>query len=140
MEDCSSNSNPQLILHRYAIPTPQQIVIVTRKLMKTYWRSPSYSVIRPLVLVITTLSLGTIFFGTGKLGDQADVGDVQNVMGSVYSSTSILSLMCLMTAMPILAAERTVFYREQAASSYSPLSLSVATGVVEVPYLLAQVR
>ena len=37
-----------------------------------------------------------------------------------------------------VAAERAVFYRETAASMYSPAPYSFATGVAELPYLAAQ--
>lgn len=44
----------------------------------------------------------------------------------------------LITAMPVVAQERTVFYRERAASMYSALPFAIAAGSVEVPYILAQ--
>jgi ABC-type multidrug transport system permease subunit len=43
-----------------------------------------------------------------------------------------------MTVMPLVSAERTVFYRERAASMYAPRALSLAQGVAELPYLALQ--
>ena len=39
---------------------------------------------------------------------------------------------------PVMAAERLVFYRERAASMYAPIPFAIATGVVEIPYLILQ--
>jgi hypothetical protein len=43
-----------------------------------------------------------------------------------------------MTVQPIVAAERVVYYRERAASMYSPMPYALAQGVAELPYLAAQ--
>ena len=43
-----------------------------------------------------------------------------------------------MTVQPTMAAERTVFYRERASAYYAPGPYSLATGIVELPYLAVQ--
>ena len=43
-----------------------------------------------------------------------------------------------MQVQPVMAAERLVFYRERAASMYAPIPFAIATGVVEIPYLILQ--
>jgi len=43
-----------------------------------------------------------------------------------------------MTVQPLVGAERVVFYRERAAMLYSPGPYSLALGLAEVPYLIAQ--
>ncbi len=55
--------------------------------------------------------------------------EVFNVMGALYAGTMLLGVQNASTVQPVVAVERTVFYRERAASMYSPL-----------PYALAQVR
>jgi len=40
--------------------------------------------------------------------------------------------------MPVIFAERTVFYRERAASMYAPRAIALAQGVAELPYLVVQ--
>lgn len=44
----------------------------------------------------------------------------------------------LIGGLPAFLSERQVMYRERAASMYAVLPFGIATGVVEVPYLLAQ--
>ncbi len=51
------------------------------------------------------------------------------MMGALYAGTMLLGVQNASTVQPVVAVERTVFYREHAASMYSPL-----------PYALAQVR
>ena len=43
-----------------------------------------------------------------------------------------------MTVMPVIFSERTVFYRERAASMYAPRAISLAQAVAELPYLAVQ--
>lgn len=41
---------------------------------------------------------------------------------------------------PLLGMERVVFYRERGALPYDPFAYGVAIALVEIPYLLIQVR
>lgn len=43
-----------------------------------------------------------------------------------------------MTVQPILGQESNVYYRERAASMYSPMPYALATAVAEIPYLALQ--
>ena len=42
--------------------------------------------------------------------------------------------------MPVIFSERTVFYRERAASMYAPRAISLAQAVAELPYWPLQAR
>lgn len=52
--------------------------------------------------------------------------DVFNVMGALYASTLFLGASNTLTVQPVVAVERTVFYRERAAGMYSTLPYSFA--------------
>ncbi len=52
--------------------------------------------------------------------------DVLNVMGALYASTLFLGASNTLTVQPVVAVERTVFYRERAAGMYSTLPYSFA--------------
>jgi len=58
--------------------------------------------------------------------------------GLIYSMSTFLGMFNSVTVQPVVAAERVVFYRETAASMYSPAPYALATGVAELPYLAAQ--
>ena len=55
--------------------------------------------------------------------------DLFNAMGSMYSSVLFMGVQNSASVQPVVAVERTVFYRERAAHMYSPL-----------PYALGQVN
>jgi ABC-2 type transporter len=57
---------------------------------------------------------------------------VQNVMGVLFSASTFQGMFNFMNILPVLAAERAVFYRERAASMYSTAPYSSAVGLVEV--------
>jgi hypothetical protein len=54
--------------------------------------------------------------------------DLFNAMGSMYASVLFMGVQNSASVQPVVAVERTVFYRERAAHMYSPL-----------PYALGQV-
>lgn len=54
--------------------------------------------------------------------------DLFTVMGALYSACIFLGISNASSVQPVVAVERTVFYRERAAGMYSPY-----------PYALAQV-
>lgn len=61
-----------------------------------------------------------------------------STQGLIFTLAIFLGMFNCMTVQPVMGAERTVFYRERSSSYYSPLPYAMATGAVEVPYLLVQ--
>jgi hypothetical protein len=55
--------------------------------------------------------------------------DILNVMGALYATVIFLGITNASTVQPIVAVERSVFYRERAAGMYAPM-----------PYAIAQVQ
>ena len=58
-----------------------------------------------------------------------DSGDLTKIIGAMYGAVIFVGINNCQTVQPVVAVERTVFYRERAAGMYSAL-----------PYALAQVR
>lgn len=52
--------------------------------------------------------------------------DLFNSMGSMYAAVLFLGVQNATTVQPVVAIERTVFYRERAAGMYSALPYAVA--------------
>jgi hypothetical protein len=46
----------------------------------------------------------------------------------------------LMSALPVIGAERVVYYREQGAASYNVYAYGFALAIVELPYIAGQAR
>lgn len=52
--------------------------------------------------------------------------DISNVMGALYASVLFLGVNNASTVQPIVAVERSVYYRERAAGMYAALSYGIA--------------
>ncbi|KAI8547252.1 hypothetical protein RHMOL_Rhmol07G0180100 [Rhododendron molle] len=102
----------------------------------SYWRNPPYTAMRFLFTTIIALLFGTIFWHIGsKRGTQQDIF---NAMGSMYSAVIFVGVQNATSVQPVVAVERTVFYREKAAGMYSALPFAFGQVVIELPYILVQ--
>ncbi|XP_052174866.1 LOW QUALITY PROTEIN: ABC transporter G family member 35-like [Diospyros lotus] len=102
----------------------------------TYWRSPDYNLVRFCFTLLASLLVGTIFWQVG--GKRENAGDLNVVIGAMYASIFFVGINNCGTVQPVVAVERTVFYRERAAGMYSALPYALAQVLVELPYVLIQ--
>ncbi|KAL3618291.1 transcription factor [Castilleja foliolosa] len=102
----------------------------------TYWRSPDYNLVRYFFTLACALLVGTIFWrvGTKKNTDT----DLLTIIGAMYASVLFVGINNCSTVQPVVAIERTVFYRERAAGMYSALPYAIAQVIVEIPYVFVQ--
>ncbi|KAL0397034.1 UNVERIFIED_CONTAM: ABC transporter G family member 35 [Sesamum calycinum] len=121
---------------QYSQPTWGQFKSCLWKQWWTYWRSPDYNLVRYFFTLACALLVGTIFWrvGTKKNTDT----DLLTIIGGMYASVLFLGINNCSTVQPIVAVERTVFYRERAAGMYSALPYALAQVIVEIPYVLIQ--
>lgn len=122
----------------YAQPFWRQLVECTSKALGSYWKSPAYNLLRLLMTAACALVYGTMYYKVGSVPSPAAIGNVQNVMGVLFSGANFLGNINLMSGMPVFSAERVVFYRERAARMYDPLALGIATILAELPFVIAQ--
>ncbi|KAF2283073.1 hypothetical protein GH714_043817 [Hevea brasiliensis] len=80
----------------------------------------------------TALMLGTMFW---------DLGSKMSKEQDIFNSAAVLFLgvQNASSVQPVVAVERTVFYRERAAGMYSALPYAYAQVLAELPYVFAQV-
>ncbi|RDX80824.1 Pleiotropic drug resistance protein 3, partial [Mucuna pruriens] len=102
----------------------------------SYWRSPSYNLVRIIFVAASSLLFGVLFWKQGKKINSQQ--DVFNVFGAMYSAALFFGINNCSTVLPYVATERTVLYRERFAGMYSPWAYSFAQVLIEVPYLLIQ--
>ncbi|KAF8025631.1 hypothetical protein BT93_F2467 [Corymbia citriodora subsp. variegata] len=102
----------------------------------TYWRSPEYNLVRLFFTLACALMVGTIFWKVGKKRDSAN--DLTMIIGSMYSAVLFVGINNCSTVQPVVAIERTVFYRERAAGMYSSLPYALAQVICEIPYVFVQ--
>eukprot|EP00192_Tetraselmis_astigmatica_P001759 CAMPEP_0117657340 /NCGR_PEP_ID=MMETSP0804-20121206/5278_1 /TAXON_ID=1074897 /ORGANISM="Tetraselmis astigmatica, Strain CCMP880" /LENGTH=1545 /DNA_ID=CAMNT_0005463787 /DNA_START=295 /DNA_END=4932 /DNA_ORIENTATION=- len=123
-----------------SVPLLRQFVQLLRKNFRTYWRSPSYNITRMLVIALMALMYGSIYWQQGAQISARTIQEsrVQNLMGVLFSSVTFVAVFQLTAIQPIVAYERSVFTREQAAQMYSVWPKSIAQTLVELPFLLMQ--
>ncbi|KAI5058624.1 hypothetical protein GOP47_0026794 [Adiantum capillus-veneris] len=102
----------------------------------TYWRSPDYNCTRFLFSLICALLFGTVFWNVGQ--KQNSEQELLNVMGAMYGAVMFVGISNCSTVQPVVAVERTVFYREKAAGMYSAFPYALAHVVIEIPFVFLQ--
>ncbi|CAI5960868.1 unnamed protein product [Closterium sp. NIES-64] len=101
-----------------------------------YWRAPDYNAVRYIFCTVFALLIGLVFFGLGK--KTATMLDIFNVMGALYTTSIFMAWNNSAAVQPLVAVERTVYYREKAAGLYGALPYAFAQGLIELPYVLVQ--
>eukprot|EP00257_Ricinus_communis_P024853 XP_025012267.1 pleiotropic drug resistance protein 1 isoform X2 [Ricinus communis] len=102
----------------------------------SYWRNPPYTAVRLVFATFIALMFGTIFWKLGTKRSRRQ--DIFNAMGSMYAAVLFLGFHNSTAVQPVVAIERTVFYRERAAGMYSALAYAFGQVMIEVPYILIQ--
>ncbi|XP_075642119.1 pleiotropic drug resistance protein 1-like isoform X1 [Castanea sativa] len=102
----------------------------------SYWRNPQYNAVRLLFSIFIALMFGSMFWdlGTKRIRQQ----DIFNSVGSMYAASLFIGIQNAALVQPVVAIERTVFYRERAAGMYSPLPYAIAQITIEIPYIFIQ--
>ncbi|XP_050231262.1 ABC transporter G family member 39-like isoform X2 [Mercurialis annua] len=102
----------------------------------SYWRNPQYNVVRFLLTVIIGIIFGLIFYDKGqKVSKQQDL---MSLLGAINSAVLFLGACNTSSVQPVVAIERTAFYRERAAGMYSALPYAFAQAAIEVIYVAIQ--
>ncbi|KAL9250442.1 Pleiotropic drug resistance protein 1-like protein [Drosera capensis] len=121
---------------QYSQPFWTQCMACLWKQNWSYWRNTMYTAVRLLFTAFVGIVFGTIFWKMGaKRGTQQDLF---NAMGSMYIAVIFLGISNASGVQPVVAVERTVFYRERAAGMYSALPYAFGQAVIELPYCLVQ--
>ncbi|KAL5576927.1 hypothetical protein UlMin_018626 [Ulmus minor] len=102
----------------------------------TYWRSPDYNLVRYFFTLVAAIVLGSFFWQVGT--KREDSTDLTMIIGAMYVAVLFVGINNCSTVQPIVATERTVFYRERAAGMYSALPYAIAQVIIEIPYIFVQ--
>eukprot|EP00262_Sarcandra_glabra_P011220 TRINITY_DN269_c0_g1_i4.p1 TRINITY_DN269_c0_g1~~TRINITY_DN269_c0_g1_i4.p1 ORF type:complete len:861 (+),score=138.76 TRINITY_DN269_c0_g1_i4:178-2583(+) len=121
---------------QYSQSFPIQCIACLWKQHLSYWRNPPYTAVRFFFTTFIALMFGTIFWDLGQKTDRQQ--DLANAMGSMYAAVLFIGVQNAATVQPVVAVERTVFYREKAAGMYSALPYAFGQVVIELPYIFVQ--
>ncbi|KAI3924912.1 hypothetical protein MKW98_031163 [Papaver atlanticum] len=105
----------------------------------SYWRNPKYNAVRLFTTTVIGILFGVIFRDKGDKASKQQ--DLKKLLGAMYSSTLFLGAGNATSVQPVVAVERTVFYREKAAGMYSALPYAFAqvkSLAIEVIYVFVQ--
>ncbi|KAL5201069.1 hypothetical protein ABZP36_035423 [Zizania latifolia] len=102
----------------------------------SYWRNPPYTAVKYFYTIVIALLFGTMFWGVGR--KRKNQQDLFNAMGSMYATVLFMGVQNSSSVQPVVAVERTVFYRERAAHMYSPLPYALGQVGIELPYIFVQ--
>ncbi|CAB4303033.1 unnamed protein product [Prunus armeniaca] len=121
---------------QYSQSTWEQFKSCLWKQWWTYWRSPDYNLVRFFFTLVAALLLGSMFW---KIGTKREsIADLTMIIGAMTSAVLFIGVNNCSTVQPMVAIERTVFYRERAAGMYSVLPYALAQVIVEIPYVFVQ--
>ncbi|KAF8026782.1 hypothetical protein BT93_F3302 [Corymbia citriodora subsp. variegata] len=121
---------------KYSQPFFTQVMACLWKQNWSYWRNPPYTAVRFLFTTFIALMFGSMFWDLGSSTKRQQ--DLFNAMGSMYAAVLFLGIQNSGTVQPVVAVERTVFYRERAAGMYSAMPYALSQVIIELPYILAQ--
>ncbi|XP_039026087.1 pleiotropic drug resistance protein 1-like isoform X2 [Hibiscus syriacus] len=102
----------------------------------SYWRNPAYTAVRLFFTTVIALMFWTLFWDLGTRTEKRQ--DLVNAMGSMYAAVLFLGIQNGASVQPVVAVERTVFYRERAAGMYSAMPYAIAQVLIEIPYIFVQ--
>lgn len=132
----AGNTAPQLLGELHVPGFQEQLAVNLRRNFTIYNRAPEYNLTRAAITILVGFAFGTMFW---RLGDnRSTVSGVLNIMGVLFSSTLFVGISNCLSIQHLVAAQRTVFYRERAAGMYSVLPFALAQLLVEIPYLVVQ--
>ncbi|KAI3810521.1 hypothetical protein L1987_20137 [Smallanthus sonchifolius] len=102
----------------------------------SYWRSPSYNLMRSLHMIFASFIFGLLFWDQGKKIDSPQ--SLFNILGSMYSAVLFSGINNCSSVIPHVSMERTVLYRERFSGMYASWAYALAQVAIEFPYLFAQ--
>ncbi|KAI3455483.1 hypothetical protein Pfo_012146 [Paulownia fortunei] len=121
---------------QYSQSTWGQFKFILWKQQWTYWRNPDYNLSRFFFTLAASFMVGSIFWRVGTKRENST--DLMTIIGAMYASVLFVGINNCATVQPVVAIERTVFYRERAAGMYSVLPYAMAQVIAEIPYIFVQ--
>ncbi|TVU02121.1 hypothetical protein EJB05_52388, partial [Eragrostis curvula] len=105
----------------------------------SYWRSPSYNLVRIVFITISYIVFGALYWRQGDINHINDQQNLFTILGCMYGTTLFAGINNCQSVMPFVSIERSVVYRERFAGMYSPWAYSFAQVAMEIPYVFVQI-
>ncbi|KAF7058247.1 hypothetical protein CFC21_065350 [Triticum aestivum] len=153
--DSSMCKDKDMLVKRLSIPVPgtsdlhfptqfpqkfrEQFKACLWKQCLSYWRTPSYNLVRMVFITVACIFFGVLFWQKGNINHINDQQGLITILGCMYGTTLFSGINNCQSVMPFVSVERSVVYRERFAGMYSPWAYSFAQVAMEIPYVLVQV-
>jgi hypothetical protein len=140
---------------RYPLKFEEQFKACLWKQSLSYWRTPSYNLVRMVFMTFICIFFGAVFWQQGNINnlwvsrlsflylnwcycgriwlkllvlfeDRNDQQSMFTILGCMYGFTLFAGINNCQTVMPFVSIERSVVYRERFAGMYSPWAYSFA--------------
>ncbi|KAK3139132.1 hypothetical protein QOZ80_5AG0378330 [Eleusine coracana subsp. coracana] len=105
----------------------------------SYWRTPSYNLVRFVFIMVCCIAFGALYWQQGKMDSINDQQSLFTILGCMYGTTLFAGIKNCQSVMPFVSLERSVVYRERFAGMYSPWAYSFAQVAMEIPYVFVQI-
>lgn len=121
----------------FAAPLRTRMKLLVQRVRMVYWRSPAYNLLRMLISIVIAFVLGSIFI-TERLATASIVPENQmsGILSLIFISFIIIGVLSMNSVLPIMMELRDNFYRHRAAGMYGHMSLALALGVAETPFII----
>ncbi|KAK9170460.1 hypothetical protein Syun_002600 [Stephania yunnanensis] len=129
------------------VTTPSIEVQLEVDFAEIYCKSTLYQTNQQLINELSTPEAGShdLYFPTKysqtfatQCDEMKKQQDLLNLLGAMYAAVLFLGATNCTAVQPVLAVERTVFYRERAAGMYSALPYAISAVAIEVVYVAVQ--
>jgi hypothetical protein len=92
----------------------------------SYWRTPSYNLVRMVFITVISIFFGVLYWQQGNINHINDQQGLFTILGCMYGTTLFAGINNCQSVMPFVSIERSVVYRERFAGMYSPWAYSFA--------------
>ncbi|KAK9152794.1 hypothetical protein Sjap_000274 [Stephania japonica] len=120
-------SKPLKFSSTYSQYRLSQLKLCLWKQNLVYWRSPHYNSVRLFFSTMSAVIIGSVFWNIGSKRNTPQ--DLMAVMGALYAACLFLGVSNASSVQPVIAVERTVYYREKAAGMYSSFPYAAAQNI-----------
>jgi len=112
----------------------KQILYLVIRNMKTYWRTPEFTLSRLVVILV----IGTLITTTYWQQSYESAADIQSRINAIMFMMMLTAAYNLFTIMPFQIEKRALIYREISSGMYWITASVLSDGIVEIPYLIAE--
>ncbi|KAF0720516.1 Aste57867_235 [Aphanomyces stellatus] len=118
---------------RHASSYSMQLYQLGLRTLRKYWRTQEYSVGRVFISLFVALTFGILFKNDGAI---AYTAQVQSQVSLIFIGPLFMGIIAVITGLPVVDAERMVFFRERASGMYATWPYTIVFAVVEIPYVV----